>query len=216
MTYSLSAITVFILVEANKISNHLFTRLWLGQPGNSFHSRHRQIFFSPSQRVGPLWGPPTDLSFGYPGLLCVQRPGTWRWSLPDRLSSAEVTMIHGNNLHSPTHFQAVVLKGAVKVASYLFMERQKKKVFYAIASRSTVHVIKAPTDYSDLLDKGVRGVLSGLSHGCFSSSDCSISQCPITVVFRCKSSEEWSWRADDLHFTVFRNAMKGLDCGNRS
>lgn len=54
MTYSLTAITVFIIVEASKIINHLFTRLWVGQPGNSFDSLHRQIFFSPSQRLGCL------------------------------------------------------------------------------------------------------------------------------------------------------------------
>ena len=45
MTSWLTAISVFILVEASKMINHLFTRLWFGQPGNSFDSRHRQIFF---------------------------------------------------------------------------------------------------------------------------------------------------------------------------
>jgi hypothetical protein len=71
MTYSLKAITVFIFVEASRTINHLFTRLWCGLPGKSFDSRHRHLFFSSLQRLGRLWGPPTDLSVGYPGLLCV-------------------------------------------------------------------------------------------------------------------------------------------------
>jgi hypothetical protein len=74
-------------------------------------------------------------------------------------------MIHGNALHSPTYFQAVVLKGAVEVGSYLFVEIQKN-VFYTIASRCTVHVIKAPTNYSDVI-RGPRGVLCGLCRGLF-------------------------------------------------
>jgi hypothetical protein len=59
-------------------------------------------------------------------------------------------MIHGNTLHSPTYFQAVVLKGAAEVGNCLFLERQKK-MFYTIALRCTVHVIKASADYSDLI-----------------------------------------------------------------
>jgi len=35
--------------------------------------------------------------------------------------------IHGNTLHSATHFQAVVLKGAAEVGSYLRMGEKKEK-----------------------------------------------------------------------------------------
>ena len=61
-------------------------------------------------------------------------------------------IVHGNTLHSPTHFQAVMLKGAAEVGRYLFIERPPPpKKNYTIASRCTVHVIKTTTDYSDLI-----------------------------------------------------------------
>jgi hypothetical protein len=47
-------------------------------------------------------------------------------------------IVHGNTLHSPTHFQAVMFEGASEVGRYLFMERQKKSILhYRVAVHSS-------------------------------------------------------------------------------
>ena len=146
MTYSLTAITVFILVEASKMINHLFTRLWVGQRGNSFDSRHRQIFFS----LGP---PPPTCPLVPQDFSALKGPGREDDHFSIGCLVLKLQMIHGNILHSATHFQAMVLKGAAEVGSYLCMKKKN-----SIASWCTVHVIKAPTDYRDVI-RGPRPVV---------------------------------------------------------